>query len=377
MARERIRIAYLIDSLRIGGTEKQLTDLVNRLDRKRFDPVIICIRESDADFLRNVHCEIREILIGSFKSYRFVAAVLQLIRFLRKRRIHIVQTFFIDASVFGVIGAKLAGVDRIISCRRDLGFWYDKRLLRVFSLVNRWVDCFWVNSEAVAQQLKLHERVSQRRIDVIYNGVDLELFDRVRRNRGSEGTTTEGETGPVVGIVANLNRQVKRVDVFIRAVASVAERCPRARFQIVGDGSLRPGLEALAMEVGVAERLVFLGSRTDVARILADFSVGVICSDSEGFSNSIIEYFAMGIPVVATDVGGNRELVDVDIDGFLVAKGDHQALAGKIAQLLKNDDRRIEMGTNGRRKVQQQYAWPVKIQAIEAYYCSQFDKVGP
>jgi glycosyltransferase involved in cell wall biosynthesis len=359
---DRIRIAYLIDSLRIGGTENQLVEIVARLDSDRFQPVVVCFRESDPAYVAGLQCEFREIRFGSFKSIRAAGAMVELVRFLRRRRIDIVQTFFIDATIFGVVGAKLAGVQRILSSRRDLAFWSSRRTRRAFRLVNRWVDRFWANSEAVARHLEQTERISRERIDVIYNGIDLQAF--------GGGPSPVGLVEPVVGIVANLNREVKRVDLFVRAAALVTDDFPSARFQIVGDGHLRPGLEALARELDLGDRLEFLGRRSDVAHIARRFSVGVICSDSEGFSNSIIEYFAMGIPVVATSVGGNPEIVADGVDGRLVRPDDHRALAAGLAGLLKNEPLRLEMGARGKKKIAASFAWPSRIGEIEAYYQS-------
>lgn len=368
MTEDRIKIAYLIDSMQIGGTENQLAEMVKRLDRSCFEPIIICIRESNPEVVQGLRCEVKEIPLGSFKSIRAITATIELIRLLKKRKIDIVQTFFIDSTVFGVIGAKLAGIDKIISSRRDLGFWQDRRSLRALGLVNRRVDRFWVNSKAVAQHLERMEQVPWQKIDVIYNGIALESFDRSHGADREKGGGANGDSGPIVGIVANLNRQVKRVDLFIRAAALVRQRCGSARFWIVGDGHLRPELEALGREVGLGCCLKFFGLRSNVEQIARNFDVGVLCSDSEGFSNSILEYFALGLPVVATNVGGNSEIIVDGEDGWLVGRGDHEALASSILELLHNRQLRKNMGENGRRKVALSFAWPAKIDEIQEYY---------
>ena len=129
---------------------------------------------------------------------------------------------------------------------------------------------------------------------------------------------------------------MKRADLFVRACAAVRDVVPDARWQLVGDGALRPGLEALARELGVADRVEFLGRRDDVGAVLAGAAVGVNCSDSEGFSNAVLESMLAGCAVVATDVGGNRELVTPDVDGLLVPPGDAAALGAAVARLLRD-----------------------------------------
>lgn len=361
-----IRIAYFIDSLRIGGTEKQLVEMVQRLDRRCFEPLIVCIRPSDPLFEAGAGAEVLEVPVPRLVSAGALQALFGLARMLRRRRVDVVQTYFIDATLVGVIAAKLARVPRVIASRRDLGFWQNRRTRRALGIVNRWVDRFWVNSRSVGRHVQRLEGIDGERIDVIPNGIDTTLFQRPRPGPAAGGG------GPVVGIVANLNRPVKRVDLFIRAAALVAARMPSARFRIVGEGGLRPELESLARDLGLEARLSFLGSRSDVASVAGAFDVGVLCSDSEGFSNSILEYHALGVPVVATDVGGNPEIVENGVDGFLVPPGDHEALARRLETLLADSSLREGMGRRGVEKIARHYAWPARIDEIEEYYQSLF-----
>jgi len=113
----------------------------------------------------------------------------------------------------------------------------------------------------------------------------------------------------VVGVVANMNRPVKRVDLFSESCRPGGQGDRRCEVLDSGDGHLRNELELLSAQLGLESRVIFWGRRDDVQDILKDIAIGVICSDSEGLSNSIMEYMAAGLPVVATDVGGNPELV--------------------------------------------------------------------
>jgi len=171
-----------------------------------------------------------------------------------------------------------------------------------------------------------------------------------------------------VGISANFTRQVKRVDVFIRAAALVLKEIPHVRFCIAGEGNLRDELVGLSRELGISGNVMFLGALTDVHDVLKGWDIGVLSSDSEGMSNSILEYMASGIPVVATAVGGNRELVEEGVNGFLVARGDHVSMAARICELLEDRDLRKRMGDQGRRIVSEKYDWEIVKGEYESFY---------
>jgi glycosyltransferase involved in cell wall biosynthesis len=158
------------------------------------------------------------------------------------------------------------------------------------------------------------------------------------------------------------------VDLFIRAVASVKKKHPEAKFWVIGDGVLRSGLEALASELRLNSNIVFWGRRGDVQELIPRMTVGVICSDSEGFSNAILEYMGHGIPVVATQTGGNAELVEHGKTGVLVPPGNHESLAEGILQCIDDREKAEQMGQQGRKRVIEEYSIKRMIQATMTLY---------
>src|SRR5690606_19591897 len=143
------------------------------------------------------------------------------------------------------------------------------------------------------------------KIEVIRNGVDVESLAFIRHR----GSVTD------IGIVGNVNREVKRTDLFIRAAVLVAQNYPGVRWHVIGDGPLRGGLESLARELGIADKVIFAGRISDVPGYLDRIQIGVLCSDSEGLSNALIEYMFKGAVPVVTAVGGNPELVSDGVTG--------------------------------------------------------------
>jgi len=185
---------------------------------------------------------------------------------------------------------------------------------------------------------------------VIYNG-----YSR-RHAVNNESTSIRdryriGKNDRIIGIVANLTA-VKRHKDLIAAVAIVRVRQPDAHLVIVGDGPLKQMLQDLTAKLRIQQWVHFVGSLDNVIPIVEQFDIGVLCSESEGLSNALIEYLACGIPVICTRAGGNGELVSDGENGFLVEVGDVATLAKRIASLL--DDRSLArvLGDRGRETVE-------------------------
>jgi glycosyltransferase involved in cell wall biosynthesis len=180
------KVCFVIDVLKNGGTEKQLIEIIRNLNPKKVKVYLVCLRDSEMFENINTSCTKLLLNIEHFKSINVINKIKQLRSFLLKEEIDIVQTFFFDANILGIISARLAGVKKIISCRRDMGFWYDKKKLNYLKFINKFVDRFLVNSEAIKENLSNIENVSKDKIDVIYNGIDLKLFDSIKKKTKAE-----------------------------------------------------------------------------------------------------------------------------------------------------------------------------------------------
>jgi glycosyltransferase involved in cell wall biosynthesis len=352
-----VRVLFCIDSMIHGGTEKQLAGLIRRFDRERVVPYLCTLKPSAID-LSALPCQTLELGFRSFGRLDAVGAARRLRHFLRAHDIDIVHTFFQDATIMGLLGSLGRGASRRVAAFRDLGFWRTRRKALQMKLAYAWFDGFVANSRAIAHWAARAYRIPPARIEVIYNGVSVP----------GRWAAARPPATPTVGTVANLDRPVKRVDLFIEAAALVAREIDDVRFIVVGDGPLRPGLVELARTRGLGDRIEFVGAVADPAGLVAGFDVGVMCSDSEGFSNAILEFMAAGVPTVARRVDGNIELVESGVTGLLVDSGDPRAIAGAILELLRDDVRRRCMGEAARRGVQERYGWDRCVRAHEAFY---------
>jgi glycosyltransferase involved in cell wall biosynthesis len=368
---ERIPVLTFLSNFLIGGTERQVINLVHGLDQARFAVHMACFRRA-GPLLEEIDTgamAFSDYPIATLRSLRTLWQQGRLARYVRAHGIRIVHSFGFYANVFAVPAARLGGAAVVVASIRDTGdhLTWGQRLLQ------RWVcraaDHVLVNAVAV-KTLLVKQGYDGSAISVIGNGIDVSRFHR----RG-EATAVRQELGlpagaPVVAVVARLNR-LKGIEYFLAAAAILARRFEHVRFLVVGDSvsqAYRDGLEAYAAALGLGERVVFTGFRSDVPELLSVVSVSVLPSLSEGLSNVVLEAMAAGVSVVATSVGGTPEMVDDGVTGLLVPPRDAGALADAIASLLADSDLRRAIGEAGRRRVEERFSLEAMLRATEQLY---------
>lgn len=355
-----INILYMIDNIHYGGTECQLVELIRHLDRSRFRPHLCTLKPSNSLY---DELDIPKFCLdfSSFSHPTLFTKLSKLVQFIRTHDIHIVQTFFQDPFLLAAMAKPFHKV-KLVGSFRDLGFWRTPSISRKMRMAYPFFSGFIANSQAVKEYFANIDGISLGKIEVIYNGIDCQLLD-VHSTRANHGNGKQ-----LVGIVANMNRKVKRVEDFVKAAALVHRQEPAARFIIVGDGEFRDGLETLASQLGMRDFITFTGRVANPMQYVKDFRVGVITSETEGFCNAIVEYMACGVPVVATRVGGNPELITEGENGFLVPMGDPEELAKKIVHLLKDESLQSKIGDSNREKIIREYSLSVVLERQSRYY---------
>jgi len=356
MSMPQIPIAIFVDRFIPGGTQRQLIELLKRIDRRRFRVHPVCFHD-DGPWTSRVS-ELGDP-IARFPIYGFgkpgtARQLLRFARWCRRNEIAVVHAWEIYSNVFGLPGAALAGVPLRIGSRRGLGG--PRAVRRLQTLACRTAHRMVANSRAAAEQL-IAQGVPEARIDVILNGIDLSMFP-LRPNVGRPRTIT---------MVACL-REGKRIDVLIAAAPRILARYPDVQFQIVGDGPCRERLAAQATAAGVHPRIQFMGHRDDVPAILSASDVFVLPSESEASPNVILEAMAAGLPVVASRVGGIPELVADGVTGDLVPPGDSDALAAALLNLLEQPARGAAYGRAGRACIEQRYSFERMVMQFETLY---------
>ncbi|MBK9306950.1 MAG: glycosyltransferase [Nitrospira sp.] len=334
------KIMYLVDHYAgpQAGTEGQLLKLVQHLDRSRFQPAITLFRGSDWIEHNSFGCPMQVLHLTKLASPTAIIKVSRFAQTLRREGYRLVHCFLNDVSLISPPLLRAFGI-RVMVSRRDMGFWYTPGNLAVLRLVSPFVDSYVANCQAVAGVVEQKEWVPSRKISVVYNG----LFPRADHHRELSQEAVPSrvfDKGTVVGIVANL-KPIKRIDVLIQAIAVVRKQCPGIRLVVIGkDGpsnqgrSMREELEELAGRLGLCDQVVFMGAVDDPVPYIKQFAVAVLCSESEGLSNSMLEYMQARRPIICSDTGGNPELVQDGKNGFLVPVGDVVALAERLIRLL-------------------------------------------
>jgi glycosyltransferase involved in cell wall biosynthesis len=370
-------ILYTIGSLDLGGAERHLALIAPRLKRLGFEPSIYCIsrRGVQADEVARAGVTV----IGPpwesnspsspfVKFFRLFASCLKLMKILIADRPQIVHFFLPLAYVIGAPLAWLARSSILIMSRRSLNLYQDQHpiLARFERLLHRRMDAVLANSRAVFNQLVDLEGCDRSKVGIIYNGIDLHGIERAAPpfNRISH-------PGVVLIIVANLIPYKGHSDL-LEGLGTVRNQMPEGwTLLCVGrDDGIRSGLEAQVQRLGLGGHVRFLGERTDVASLLKAADIGILCSHQEGFANAILEGMAAGLPIVATDVGGNSESVVHGQTGLIVPSRNPAALGQAILSLASDSVARERMGEAGRKRAHERFSIEACVDQYAGLYRS-------
>ena len=357
VAAKPITVCQLLHSMTVGGAEVLAARLARRLCGQ-FRFVFACLDEVGplgAD-LRDEGFSV--VLLGRKPGLDWGCPI-RLARLLRDKKVDVVHAHQYGPFFYG-LAARFPGLGRPILFtehgRHQPDFPRPKRMLVNRLLLSRRDRVVGVGA-AVRRALIAYEGIPARRVAVLYNGIDVDAFaassDRAtaRRDMGAR----EGEF--VILQVARLD-YLKDHATAVRTLARVIRQVPRARLVLVGDGPERVGIEALVCELNLSDRVSFLGTRKDVDRLLHGADLFLLTSVSEGIPLTVIEAMAAGLPVVATDVGGLREVVVEGVTGLLAPASAVVGLADCVLKLANDPDLRSTMGTAGRKRAKDHFDEP-------------------
>lgn len=265
------------------------------------------------------------------------------------------------AAKWSLAAAVAARVPAVATVQLIPRFELDRSTFWQLRLLARGVGRYVAVSRAVADELVERFRWPEEKVSVVYNAVELERFGAppspgLRAELGAEGR-------PLLLTLARLEAQ-KGLRVLLRAAAKSGD----AAFAIAGEGPQRAELEALAAELGIADRVRFLGHRTDVPALLASCDVFVLPSLYEGSSLAVLEAMAARRPVLSSAIGGTDELIDDGVDGLLVPPGDAEALAAAMRRLLDDPELRGQLAAQARAKVEERFSPTAMANGVEATY---------
>jgi glycosyltransferase involved in cell wall biosynthesis len=347
-----------------AGTESQLFTLLEQISSAGFEPRLLVLKSSTYINANPMPCQVDVLGHHRLSSPRTWWALRRYAMGLRQQGVRLAHVFFNDASLLCPPVFRACGLQTLIS-RRDMGYWYTPTMVRLLRFTRRWVAGVVVNSQAVGEVTAAAEGYLRDQVHVIYNGYDTEKNIEPDSEPSSELQVLAAK-GPVAFLVANI-RQIKRIEDALSAVAALNGRGHCLGLAVIGGGKSEV-LQQQADQLGIGERVLFMGSRSDVTQCLAYGSVGLSCSESEGYSNAVVEYMQAGLPVVASDVGGNREAVIDGETGWRYPVGDVNALADRLQNLLLDKKGARDMGQAGKALAGKRHDLQIMVQAHALLY---------
>ena len=380
MTDARVRLLKFVALFACGGTERQFVNLGLALNPERFDLRFGCTHPW-GHFLKEVQereIPVTSYPIGSFASARCLSQQLRLAHHLAQQDIQIVQGYSFYGNVFALPAARLAGTPVVIASVRDQGAYLTPRQKMVQRLVCRMADCVLVNADAIREWL-IADGFEPEKIVVIPNGIDVGRFHASADAEGPRRELGIAPDAPVVTMVSRLS-PTKGVEDLLEAIAAAAVTHPTLRALIVGEGLVaqdgvvkqdRAYLDSLiarAKRLGITDRVIFTGYRSDIPALLAQSTVFVLPSLTEGLSNVVLEAMAAGLPVIATRVGGTPEIIREGQNGLLVPPSDPVALRTAITTVLDNPALAKGLGDAARRSVEDRFSMARMVNATEALY---------
>lgn len=363
-----IRILHVIDTTGPGGAETVFVELADRLRADHCFKSVVLLRGAgwvlDALRKRGLHVVLLNAK-GSF-NWRYLLSLQSLVR---RERIDLIQSHLLGSNVYCALAGWLTRRPVVATFHGAVDINPNERWRGLkFWLMQRAVSRYVTVSRSLGETIKAAGLLDPARACVIYNGVDLQRFDRPRHRRLIQELKLPDDA-ILVGSLGNV-RPAKTYDVLIRAADKLCRRDPHLYFVVAGDikRNVMQPLEALLGELNLRERVRFLGFRQDTADYLAGLDVFVLSSSSEGFSIATIEAQATGLPVIATRSGGPEEIVEDGETGVLVPINDPSALADAMWRVISNRALAEALGQAGRATVARRFAIEVMVQAYEELY---------
>jgi glycosyltransferase involved in cell wall biosynthesis len=361
LSAERPRsILFAIGSLEIGGAEKQLLVLIRGL-QTRFYACHVFTLQPEGPLAHDLNALGVPVFPGGIRKgdlsrapWKLLPAQWRITKAVCTVKPSVVHSFLPLVSFMGPLAARLMRVPLVVSSRRALGTHQDRhRILRPFDLLaNTLSHRVTVNSKAVWKDVIRRDGIDPSKLMLIYNAVDPTPFESARpfREKIRRDLGIQAHQKAIITI-ANLIPYKGHSDLF-KAISLVIKQVPEIKLFLVGeDRGIQGKLRDEGRELGLSRCIRFMGRRNDVPALLAASDLSVVASHEEGFSNVILESMAAGVPVVATDVGGNGEAILDGGTGWLVPPRDPEALADKMIDLMKEPTRANRWGENGRERV--------------------------
>jgi glycosyltransferase involved in cell wall biosynthesis len=358
-----------------GGGKRVFIQLMTYLNKEKFQFYSCCAFDKEQeDFLSEQGGTIVNIDI---QYGGFWHSIKKLVDLLREEKIDIVHSQGARADFYSRVATKLTGQKtKNISTVAMLVEGYDIGVLRkkVYCTLDRfserYVDKFTVVSDILKEKLIVTHNIPERKIETIYNGIELQKYRTYDSDKSSKEIRKEFGVDDKELFVATIGRMVwqKGFEYLLESIPEIIKTLPQSKILIVGDGPLKDKLKVKSEKLKVADKIIFTGFRSDIKEILSAVDLLVIPSLSEGFPMVTLEAMAMAKPIIATNIDGITEQITDGVDGILMPPKDPSALAKAVIRVLTNKELARNMGLSARKKVEQEFSIEKMVEETERVY---------
>ena len=356
------KIRIIIGSLNVGGTEKQLLKIINYLAKKNWEVELICLKEKGilVKYL-NKKIKINNLNIkGLFKIIRLFKIIFKLFKIFKKNPYTLTHFLLPQAYILGMTSSIIANSKcKLIMSRRSLNFYQKKVIFcrTIEKFLHKKVDKILVNSIAIKKQLINQERVSKKKIKIIYNGIEVKNNKKFKKNNNFN-----------IVIIANLI-PYKNHHILFNSLNLIKEKLPKNwKLYCLGrDDGIKQNIIKLSKKIKIFNKIIWIET-LKLKNVLSKCNLGILCSKEEGFPNAILEYFKFKLPVIVTDVGGCKEIVKNKKNGILISKNNSLELSKAIFYLYKNKNIGKKFADEGFKTVKKKFRLKKTINQHEKEY---------
>lgn len=364
----KIHIAHIVTSFDIGGLENGIVNLLNYMNRDVFDFSVCAFGNTVGASKERIRRQDVRYHTLDKREGNDVRLPFRLANVLKSQGTTIVHTHSWGTYIEGLVAAKLSRSPFMVHGEHGTILFDRFRRKQAFRLAASRTDQFLTVSQELADVLVEQVGIREHKVQAIINGVDTAKF----QPDGAARSLLRGQMGLNHGdvLVGSVGRLVPIKDYpsLLNAFARVMRKEPNVHGALIGDGPQRNELEQQAISSGLASRFHFLGERNDIPAWLNALDVFVLPSIHEGISNTILEAMATGLPIVATRVGGNPEIVCDEGNGFLVPSQDPGKLAHALTILAENEETRHQFAEASLRRAQEHFSLQRMVDEYEALY---------
>ena len=341
---KNLKVLHIISKLPIGGVENQLLLVLKNYDREKFQPFVCSLSEKGEIGQEIEKIGIKVFALNKLKHTFDYSIIKDICDIIKRERIQIVRTHQYHANFYGRIAAKKSKVPCIVASVHNV-YTRDKKLHR--RIINRFLARFTDKIIAVSEEVKMdilkYDRISEDKVQVIYNGVDLNAFNESFDKEQIKSKLGINPNVPVIGTVGRLTEQKGHI-YLLQAILKLKHKFPDIKVLIVGDGPLMDELKSYTSSSGLSNNVIFTGFRRDIPALLSIMDIFVFPSLWEGLPNALIEAMASGKAIIASNLPQIKEVLVSDGLGILVPPKDSDSISQSINFLLKNEKIVKKMG---------------------------------